>query len=118
MDTEVLMPVGPHAVLATASSPRAWYGWVSPQLLDSSRGGELISIGPMDKPRLIVGHNVSFDRARIAEEYAPTRTTTRFLDTMSLHMAVAGLTGAQRGIFKRVQRVRGARCARRGEGDR
>ena len=105
-DTEVLMKLGPHAIIATAVSPDAWYGWVSPQLVDSTRGGELIPFGSTTDKRLIVGHNVSFDRARVKEEYEVARNSTRFLDTMSLHMAVAGLTGAQRGIFKRVQRVR------------
>jgi DNA polymerase gamma 1 len=61
---------------------------------------------PNVRPRLVVGHNVSFDRARIADEYALAPTSARFLDTMSLHMAVAGLTSEQRGIWKKAMKER------------
>ena len=44
----------------------------------------------------IVGHNVSYDRARIAEQYDLELPRTRFLDTMALHIAVCGMTSSQR----------------------
>ena len=40
--------------------------------------------GPPDSspPRLVVGHNVSYDRARVADEYTLRDTGIRYLDTM------------------------------------
>ncbi len=49
---------------------------------------ELIPMG--DKVRLVIGHNVSFDRGKIREEYDLAPTETRFLDTMSLHIIGEG----------------------------
>eukprot|EP01135_Chromosphaera_perkinsii_P011811 Nk52_evm2s2506 gene=Nk52_evmTU2s2506 len=49
-----------------------------------------------DKKYLIVGHNVSYDRARIREEYNLEKSNSRFLDTMSLHVVCAGMTSEQR----------------------
>ncbi|XP_017477739.1 PREDICTED: DNA polymerase subunit gamma-1, mitochondrial-like [Rhagoletis zephyria] len=46
--------------------------------------------------RLIVGHNVSFDRSYIKEQYNIDLDGTRFLDTMSLHIAVSGLNQDQK----------------------
>lgn len=54
----------------------------------------------MRKPKIIIGHNVSYDRARIKEQYWLNRTGTRFLDTMSLHVCVNGLTSYQRAVLK------------------
>ncbi|CAL1292906.1 unnamed protein product [Larinioides sclopetarius] len=49
-------------------------------------------------PKIIVGHNVAFDRAFVKEQYYLERTKSQFLDTMSLHMCVSGLTGMQRAM--------------------
>ncbi|XP_015835128.1 DNA polymerase subunit gamma-1, mitochondrial isoform X2 [Tribolium castaneum] len=54
----------------------------------------------MKKPKIIIGHNVSYDRARVKEQYWLNQTATRFLDTMSLHVCVSGLTSYQRAILK------------------
>ncbi|CAG8638356.1 6681_t:CDS:2, partial [Acaulospora morrowiae] len=58
--------------------------------------GSLIPIGNCDKERIIVGHNVGFDRARIREEYHRDKSCNRYLDTMALHVAVSGLCTQQR----------------------
>ena len=55
----------------------------------------MIKIG---HPLLIIGHNVSYDRARIAEQYDLELPRTRFLDTMALHIAVVGMTSGQRKV--------------------
>jgi DNA polymerase gamma 1 len=58
---------------------------------------ELISLGEdVDVPRLMIAHNVAYDRQRILEAYNLRKTGLRFLDTMSLHMAVAGLSSQQK----------------------
>ncbi len=101
-DIENCVREGPWPTLAAALSPNAWYSWCSPYLIDITKKPadrqclspkDLISIG---NPLLVIGHNVSFDRARIAEQYYLELSRTRFLDTMSLHIAVCGMTSSQR----------------------
>ncbi|WZH42706.1 DNA polymerase family A-domain-containing protein [Fusarium acuminatum] len=96
-DTEVMWKVSPFAVMACASSPTAWYAWLSPWLLgETENDRQLIPLGDPTKDRIIVGHNVGFDRARVLEEYDIKQTRNAFLDTMSLHVAVNGMCSQQR----------------------
>ena len=111
LDVETCMAVGPDPVLATAVSPTHWYSWVSPRLvkeLDDKwhkfdlirKRNSLIPIREGEGPgehRIIVGHNVSFDRCRLREEYNLAASNTYFVDTMALHMCVNGVTTSQRG---------------------
>ncbi|KAG9224472.1 hypothetical protein CCMSSC00406_0007665 [Pleurotus cornucopiae] len=96
-DVETLPNEHSYAILACAASPNAWYSWISPWLLgqtDDPR--QLVPMGDRDLARVVVGHNVSYDRARILEEYDLAPTKTRFLDTMALHVAVKGISSNQR----------------------
>jgi len=93
-DVEVLAKIGHHPIIATAASTDAWFSWVSPSLNDPSHPDSLISIGPSCK--VVVGHNVGYDRARIKEEFTLKATPTAFIDTMSLHSCVSGLSSQQR----------------------
>ena len=87
-DVEVCVPYGPMPVLAVAASPQAWYSWTSDVLvsrrslygwLSMATPSNLIpleTVGDECEPRsgewlkrLIVGHSVSYDRARIKEQY-------------------------------------------------
>lgn len=87
-DVEVCTMESPRPILATAASQRHWYSWVSKRLTSSEDFyanmqrktvlGDLIPFetveGEMESAasrnhRLIVGHNVSYDRARIKEQY-------------------------------------------------
>lgn len=61
-------------------------------------------MGPSDCSRVIVGHNVGYDRARIEEEFASTPTKTAFIDTLSLHSAVSALSTQQRPDWQKRQR--------------
>jgi DNA polymerase gamma 1 len=45
---------------------------------------------------VIVAHNVSFDRARIKEQYWLKCSKTRFVDTMSMHVCVSGVSSFQK----------------------
>ncbi|XP_050298429.1 DNA polymerase subunit gamma-1, mitochondrial isoform X2 [Anthonomus grandis grandis] len=120
-DVEVCMMVGKSPTLATAVSNKAWYSWVSSTLIDgtfnpnTSNQYHMESLIPLEsqcsdsginlkehqlKPKIIIGHNVSYDRARIKEQYWPQITGTRFIDTMSLHVCVSGLTSYQRAVMK------------------
>ncbi|KAA0193631.1 hypothetical protein HAZT_HAZT004400 [Hyalella azteca] len=62
-------------------------------------GGSNPSRSDNQKPRIIVGHNVSYDRIRIREQYHVPDYPLRFVDTMSLHIAVSGLVQEQRAMI-------------------
>ncbi|XP_072945255.1 DNA polymerase subunit gamma-1, mitochondrial [Epargyreus clarus] len=115
-DVEVLMSAGKRPTLACAVSPDAWYGWISAPVANSEpnksydnvRYEDLIPLetdgmkpcGDIDRPRIIVGHNVSYDRVKIKEQYWLKRTGVRFMDTMSMHTCVSGVTSYQRTVLK------------------
>ncbi|XP_061678146.1 DNA polymerase subunit gamma-1 isoform X2 [Syngnathoides biaculeatus] len=115
-DVEVCMAEGQCPTLAVALSPTHWYSWCSKRLIEEryswSNQLSLADLIPLETPmnsvrppgsqwkeRLIVGHNVSFDRAHIKEQYLLKGSKVRFMDTMSLHMAISGLTGFQRTLW-------------------
>ncbi|KAK2842090.1 hypothetical protein Q5P01_012290 [Channa striata] len=115
-DVEVCTSEGQCPTLAVAVSPTNWYSWCSKRLIEEryswSNQLTLADLIPIETPmnsarppqgqwkeRLIVGHNVSFDRSYIKEQYLLKGTKVRFLDTMSLHMAISGLTGFQRTLW-------------------
>lgn len=122
-DVEVCVQEGDMPTLATAVSTEAWYAWISPDLIEKkTRVGtkkystdKLIPFesnsktsGSKPKPefkkeKVVIGHNVSYDRARIKEQYWLTRTGLRFLDTLSLHVCVSGITRYQRSLLKSEQ---------------
>ncbi|XP_023673036.1 DNA polymerase subunit gamma-1 isoform X1 [Paramormyrops kingsleyae] len=115
-DVEVCMAEGQCPTLAVAVSPSAWYSWCSRRLIEErytwSSQLTLADLIPLEttanssrppgdawQERLLVGHNVSFDRAHIKEQYLLKGSKMRFLDTMSMHMAISGLTGFQRSLW-------------------
>lgn len=101
-DTEVMYKEHPFAVMACAVSPSAWYAWISPWLLGESENEiQLVPLGDPTQPRIIVGHNIGYDRARVFEEYDLKQTHNFFLDTMSLHVAVNGMCSQQRPTWMR-----------------
>uniref|UniRef100_A0A672G623 DNA polymerase subunit gamma-1 n=1 Tax=Salarias fasciatus TaxID=181472 RepID=A0A672G623_SALFA len=92
------------------------YSWCSKRLIEErytwSNQLTLADLIPLETPfnsarppggqwkeRLVVGHNVSFDRSFIKEQYLLKGSKVRFMDTMSLHMAISGLTGFQRTLW-------------------
>uniref|UniRef100_A0A4W6EBV9 DNA polymerase subunit gamma-1 n=1 Tax=Lates calcarifer TaxID=8187 RepID=A0A4W6EBV9_LATCA len=115
-DVEVCMSEGQCPTLAVAVSPTNWYSWCSKRLIEEryswSNQLTLADLIPLEtlinsaktprgqwNHRLIVGHNVSFDRSYIKEQYLLKGSMVRFMDTMSLHMAISGLTGFQRTLW-------------------
>ncbi|KAG0334907.1 DNA-directed DNA polymerase gamma mip1 [Podila humilis] len=105
-DVETVPALSKYPVMACAMSSEAWYGWVSPwlsqpQLADGSQNDKhLLSFGPSQNKkgdeRVLIGHNVGYDRARVLEEYNLSQNGIRYLDTMSLHIAGSGLCTQQR----------------------
>lgn len=104
-DTEVLYKLSPYPIMATALGANAWYAWVSPFLTgESTLNNHLITLGPKDEERLIVGHNVSYDRARVLEEYQLDQSKAFYLDTMSLHVSVSGMCSRQRNAWMKYKK--------------
>ncbi|KAI6021535.1 DNA polymerase family A-domain-containing protein [Pisolithus microcarpus] len=115
-DVETMPSYHPYAVIACAASKNAWYAWISPWLLGESSDVEhLVPLGPPDIPRVVVGHNVSYDRQRILEEYTLGGTQTRFLDTMALHVAVKGISSHQRPVWMKHRKSKAEKHERREE---
>ncbi|XP_048185844.1 DNA polymerase subunit gamma-1 [Perognathus longimembris pacificus] len=115
-DVEVCLAEGTCPTLAVAISPSAWYSWCSRRLVEERYSwtsqlspADLIPLeapaGASGSPRrdwqgqLVVGHNVCFDRAHIREQYLIQGSQLRFLDTMSMHMAISGLSSFQRSLW-------------------
>ncbi|PFX16645.1 DNA polymerase subunit gamma-1 [Stylophora pistillata] len=116
-DVEVCMKEGPFPVIAVAVSPKAWYSWVSPSLVEDKNYNMFLRPSPKLyiplelpegqewsstkwKERLVVGHSVGFDRSFVKEQYYIKGPKTYFLDTLSLHMCISGLTSLQRNLWE------------------
>ncbi|CAN8000692.1 unnamed protein product [Ixodes hexagonus] len=108
-DVEVCVREGHFPTLATAASRDNWFSWCSSQLTkeqfkwkEKVNIGDLIPLEPQvggeSVPRVVVGHNVGFDRSFLREQYSIEGSRLRFLDTLSLHVCVSGLTGLQRAL--------------------
>ncbi|CCX11547.1 Similar to DNA polymerase gamma, mitochondrial; acc. no. Q9Y767 [Pyronema omphalodes CBS 100304] len=116
-DVEVLYKESPFAIMACAASPKAWYAWLSPWLLGESESDRhLIPLGDPNKPRIVAGHNIGYDRARIKDEYNLTQTKNFFIDTMSLHVAVNGMCSQQRPTWLKHAKRKAAREMAENEG--
>ena len=110
-DTEVMWKESSFAVMACASSKTAWYAWLSPWLMGESESDRhLIPLGNPDQARIVIGHNIGYDRARVAEEYDVRQSKNFFLDTMSLHVAVNGMCSRQRPTWMKHKKNRDMRA--------
>ncbi|CAI9719229.1 DNA polymerase subunit gamma-1-like [Octopus vulgaris] len=116
-DIECLMNDGSFPTLATAAGSKYWYSWCSDYLIEDkfkwSPQPQMEDLIPLEskssqksmkqnmlKKRIIVGHNVGFDRSFVKEQYYIKDTKLRFLDTMSLHIASVGFTAFQRSLYQ------------------
>lgn len=106
-DTEVMWRETSFPAMACAVSATHWYAWLSPWLLgESENDRHLIPLGDAQKDRIIVGHNIGYDRARISEEYDLKQSRNFFMDTMSLHVAVNGMCSRQRPSWTKARKAR------------
>lgn len=109
-DTEVMWKESSFAVMACAASKTSWYAWLSPWLMGESESDRhLIPLGNPDQARIVIGHNIGYDRARVAEEYDVKQSRNFFLDTMSLHVAVNGMCSRQRPTWMKHKKNRDMR---------
>ncbi|KAK5122129.1 DNA-directed DNA polymerase gamma mip1 [Meristemomyces frigidus] len=106
-DTEVMWHETSFPAMACAVSAAHWYAWLSPWLLGESESDRhLIPLGDPHKERIVVGHNIGYDRARISEEYDLKQSRNFFVDTMSLHVAVNGMCSQQRPGWMKARKAR------------
>ena len=77
----------------------------SPISSQSSQSSSSSSKPSSNRPRVIVGHNVSYDRSWVREQYRLLPGGTRFVDTMSMHIAVGGITSQQRAMMMGARRA-------------
>lgn len=106
-DTEVMWKESSFAVMACAASRESWYAWLSPWLMgESDNDRHLVPLGSPSQARVVIGHNIGYDRARVAEEYDLNQSKTFFLDTMSLHVAVNGMCSRQRPTWMKHKKSR------------
>ncbi|KAH3684275.1 hypothetical protein WICPIJ_004750 [Wickerhamomyces pijperi] len=88
-DVERLYEVSQYPTLATACSTEAWYGWVSKYIADpeSTDPEDMIPLNPHNERKVVVGHNVSYDRAMVADGYDLQKmsSNTFYLDTMGVY---------------------------------
>jgi DNA polymerase gamma 1 len=81
-DVETLVLYQNCPVLAVALSDNAWYSWCSERLINNDfmylKSLELTDLIPFEsneplerksKKRIVIGHNVGFDRSFIREQY-------------------------------------------------
>ncbi|XP_067935036.1 DNA polymerase subunit gamma-1-like [Watersipora subatra] len=114
--------------MAAAVSNDYWYAWCSKRLskdafIYSLRGPNHTELIPMmstsdsqprdldEMPRLVLGHNVSFDRSYMKEQYFIKEPSMKFLDTMSIHIAICGFTSMQRIMYMAKKKGKNMRAA-------
>lgn len=112
-DVEVLYKIKKFPIIATCASSKAWYGWVSPVLLDASDRwkkkidyNHLIPMNCAKQPKLLIGYNVSYDRARILEEYNIKKSKAFYLDGMAMHVAISGICSRQRPMWQKFNKAK------------
>ena len=106
-DVETMPKYHPYPVMACAASQNAWYAWISPWLLEESNDPQhFVPLGNPSVPKIVVGHNVSYDRIRLSDEYNVHDNANRFIDTMSLHIAVSGISSHQRPAWTKHRKAK------------
>ena len=106
-DVEVLYKISHYPTLAVALSDSAWYLWCSPYICNVPNNEDvkhLIPLNTLEKPKVVIGHNVGYDRSKVLEEYNLLPSKAFFLDTMSLHVASSGMCSRQRPVYMKKQK--------------
>ncbi|KAG7267582.1 hypothetical protein CRUP_006002, partial [Coryphaenoides rupestris] len=96
-DVELCVTEGQCPTLAVAVSPTAWYSWCSRRLIEErfSWSSQLVLADLI--PLETTANTVRPPGGQWKDRLVGSKM--RFLDTMSLHMAVSGLTGFQRSLW-------------------
>uniref|UniRef100_A0AC35U1L5 DNA-directed DNA polymerase n=1 Tax=Rhabditophanes sp. KR3021 TaxID=114890 RepID=A0AC35U1L5_9BILA len=103
-DIELVVRDGKLPTLAVALSKDNWYSWCSDRLIYDNPVPvfpKLEHLIPLESQiglstdKLIIGHNVAFDRTRVREQYYKTPSRMRFWDTMSMAIPIHGISDKQ-----------------------
>uniref|UniRef100_A0A0N5BAK4 DNA-directed DNA polymerase n=1 Tax=Strongyloides papillosus TaxID=174720 RepID=A0A0N5BAK4_STREA len=107
-DVEVCVKDGRLPTLAVALSSNGWYSWCSERLIKNtpvppySKINHLIpleSSNGNNKEKVVIGHNISFDRSRVKEQYYDHPSKTAFWDTMSMAIAMYSVSDSQTTFY-------------------
>lgn len=103
-DTETFVQGGAFPIIGTALSQEAAYIWLAKELINPTipvEEWDQFNFIPIGTERLVIGHNISYDRVRAQESYSLDRTKPEnfYFDTLSAHIAVSGLASGQRFLF-------------------
>jgi DNA polymerase gamma 1 len=103
-DTETYVHGGAYPIIGTALSAKAYYLWLAKELLEPNTPEEewdQHNLIPLAEDCFVVGHNISYDRVRCANAYTlkTNKPENFYFDTLSAHIAVAGLASGQRWLY-------------------
>lgn len=103
-DTETFVVGGAFPIIGTALSSEAAYIWVARELIDPAvpqDEWDQYAMIPIGEGRLVVGHNISYDRVRAQEGYSIEHSEPEnfYFDTLSAHVGVSGLASGQRWLY-------------------
>jgi len=103
-DTETFVEGGNYPIIGTALSSKAYYLWLAKELLDPTipqDEWDQYNLVPLTENAFVVGHNISFDRVRVSNAYTlkTSKPENFYFDTLSSHVAVAGLASGQRWLY-------------------
>lgn len=106
-DVETLYKISDYPSFAVAASEKAWYLWCSPFILENNNTNfkHLIPLGNPSKPKLIIGHNISYDRSKVKEEYSLLPSKSYYMDTLSMHISTHGLCSRQRSKYAQTKKL-------------
>ncbi|GMT15256.1 hypothetical protein PFISCL1PPCAC_6553 [Pristionchus fissidentatus] len=107
-DVETCVIEGLLPTLAIALTENSWYSWTSPRLADPDTVPVpefptqkfLIPLGGEQEPRIAIGHNVAYDRARASEPYDRKKSLLRVWDTMSMSIPMIGMADHQLLMYR------------------
>uniref|UniRef100_A0A1I7TFQ6 DNA-directed DNA polymerase n=2 Tax=Caenorhabditis tropicalis TaxID=1561998 RepID=A0A1I7TFQ6_9PELO len=106
-DIELVVRDGTLPTLAIALGKDAWYGWCSDRLINETEipmtptADHLIPIGDIGREKVVIGHNVGFDRARCREAFQRENgSKIRFMDTMSMSIPMYGMADHQQALYE------------------
>lgn len=106
LDTETFVKGGNYPIIATAIGLLNSYVWIAPEFIthlpeDQWEQKKLVPLFS-DKEKgkkVIIGHNIGFDLQRVRESFSLSKEREVLaLDTLSMHVCVAGLSSGQRWL--------------------
>lgn len=107
-DVEVCMRDGKLPTIAVAVSPNNWYSWCSERLVNNIEIPNILNLNHMipledsinkKLEKLVIGHNIAYDRQFVREQYLQEESQMKFWCTMSMHIACAGMADHQRNLY-------------------